>query len=184
MTGVEYETDASSPDPNHFVIRKQHREMPTVARPIAMYYVNGKPGDTARGTVYALPTIDKVFKYNMASAMFYVDDAMQKLSKEVEFDVHQGHVVDGMSCCIHEQPRLAPVVCLLQLLSQPLMYSFTHPLIHSVSLSLPVCLSLCLCVFSVPASHSPTMRSPHWTKRCPRKLTLCTSVRTSSKTPQ
>ncbi len=82
LVGIEYEVDASSPDPNYLVVRKQRRESPTAVgcctcptnchdshltatqvSPLAVFYVVGE-GDL-RGTVYALPVVHDVLLHNL-----------------------------------------------------------------------------------------------------------------------
>jgi len=97
MEGLYYEPDlkTSSQDPTYFMIRKLHRERRPGGggrggagrfrdRLLALYYVLGQgPG---RGTVFALPDLHSVLRYNLSTSLHYANSAFQVLRERVKYN--------------------------------------------------------------------------------------------------
>lgn len=93
MTGIEYQVDTSINDPSYFLISKQYRESPKIVKTLVLYYIVGQdPLDQTgikRGTVFPLPDMYSVFRYNMESALYYVNSAFEELADNISYEVGQ-----------------------------------------------------------------------------------------------
>jgi mediator of RNA polymerase II transcription subunit 6 len=81
MTGLEFELDLTT----QYLIRKQIRRSPSEVSILAVYYVLGAPGPNI-GTVYSLPSVHAVLSSQLCSATYYLEQALDQLSKVIQFN--------------------------------------------------------------------------------------------------
>jgi len=86
MRGIEYVLHAAK-EPDLYVIKKQKRESPTIAIPLALYYV-------IRGTIFQSPHIYSVLASRMLKGLYHVKTAFNEAASYQRYNPYANYTWD------------------------------------------------------------------------------------------